>query len=71
MTQDVSARPWTANFDHSAEAVVSVVIGDLAWEKNSLGNPETVRRVLRPTHNSMMRLAVLNALRPASLLPRN
>jgi hypothetical protein len=70
MTQDVSAHPWPSLLDSSSETVVSVIIGDLEHKKRSRGPASLARHVTRPAQNSMVRLAVLNTLRPASSLPR-
>jgi hypothetical protein len=71
MTQDVSAQSLSLNFHHGADAVISTFADD--WGKNHLspGSTRAIRRLARPPQNSMIRLAVLNTLRPASSYQRS
>lgn len=70
MTQDVMVQSFHANFDHASSAVISTVIGNGEEGKNLTGSFRGIRRDTRPPQNAMVRLAVLNALRPATCYSR-
>lgn len=66
MTQDVMVQSFHANFDHASSAVISTIIGASEEGKYSPGSIRVIRRDTPPPHNAMIRLAVLNALRPTT-----
>jgi len=70
MTQDVLVSSLPAHVDHASDAIISTIIGECGVAKRQLPSTRAVRRAIRPPQNSMMRLAVLNALRSGSCYSR-
>jgi hypothetical protein len=70
MTQDVTVQSGSANSDNGSGEIVSTIIGNFTTGKNLFENAHDVHRHIRTPRNSMVRLAVLNALRPATCFSR-
>jgi hypothetical protein len=70
MTQDVTAQLFHTNFDHASSAVTSTLLDDWEGGKNMLGSSRGIRPTARPPQDAMIRLAVLNALRPVTYYAR-
>ena len=66
MTQDVTAQLFHANFDHASSAIISTLIDDCEGGTIMLGSSRGIRPAARPPQDAMIRLAVLNALRPVT-----
>jgi len=70
MTQDVIAQTVPSNINNASSAVIGPLVADDAIAKPRLGSIRRIQPATRPPQNGMMRLAVLNALRPATYYSR-